>query len=89
MAAPKNWGYTREQPFSDEILVSWVDGDLIKILDKEIVERLLTNADDRALLAAYARACYDSSTPTKKGERDWLLDPPRGLIQTCQALGHD
>lgn len=86
MAAPKNWGYTRDRHFNDELLVSWADGDLTKILVREFIERLLRHSEDRATVAAYARACEDSSTPTEAGERDWLLAPPRGLVESCRAL---
>jgi hypothetical protein len=88
MAAPKHWGYTREKPFTDELLVSWADGDLTKMLDKEMVERLLTHARERAVVAAYARACEDTVTPPE-GERDWIVVPHRGLVEYCRDLADD
>jgi len=45
MAAPKKWGYTREQAFGPEI----------------VVERLLSSAGERRDVAAWARAAADSS----------------------------
>lgn len=87
MAAPKKWGYTRDQPIPDELLVAWADGDLIKILDKEIVERLLTHADERAELAAFARAAQDTVDPADKGPNR-IARPRAGVVQRCQRLGH-
>lgn len=86
MAAPKHWGYTRQMPFSDELLVSWADGDVTDMLAKEMTERMLRHREDRQKVAAYARACQDSSLPHRDGERDWLLSPRPGLVGLCQQL---
>ena len=67
MAAPKKWGYTRDQSIPDELLVAWADGDLVKILDKELVERLLTRPDERRELAAFTRAAQDTVDPADNG----------------------
>jgi len=87
MAAPKKWGYTRAQPIPDELLVAWADGDLIQILDKEIVERLLTHPDERQHLAAFARAAQDTVEPADGGP-DRIARPRAGVVERCQGLGH-
>lgn len=86
MAAPKHWGYTRQQPFTDELLVSWADGDVTAMLAKEMDERMLAHREDRETVAAYARACQDTATPHREGERDWLLAPRPGLTGLCKEL---
>ena len=65
MAAPKTWGYTRDQAIANELLVSWADGDLTADVAKEVDERLLANREDRDMLADFARAAED----TTGGER--------------------
>ena len=87
MAAPKHWGYTREHPIPDELLVAWADGDLIKILDKEIVERLLTHPEERARLAAFARAAEDTATPPDNS-RDRVVTPRPGVLDRCRGIGN-
>jgi hypothetical protein len=86
MAAPKHWGYTRQKPFTDELLVSWADGDVTEMLAKEMVERMLRHRQDRQTVAAYARACTDTATPHRDGERDWLIAPRPGLTALCREM---
>ena len=43
--------------------VSWADGDLTAILVKELEERLLADPDERAMVAAFARAGYEARAP--------------------------
>jgi hypothetical protein len=81
MVAPKRWGYTRDNDITDEILVSWCDGDLTAVVAKEIDERLLRDRKERALLARYARACELSTHVT--GKRDFLDAPRKGLVERC------
>jgi hypothetical protein len=83
MAAPKNWGYTRDSSFGDEMLVSWTDGDLTEILTKEVVERLLRRPDERQRVASWARVAHRSTI--FKG-KDWIVDPPAAAVQACKAL---
>ena len=85
MAAPKNWGYTREQAIGDELVVAWADGDINKAVAKEIDERLLTHQGSRADFAAYARAIEMTVTPHEG--RDRILEPRDGLLQRCLLLG--
>ena len=89
MAAPKEWGYTREKPFNDELLVSWADHDVIKMLAKEMEERMLGHFEDRRAVAAYARACEDTVQPHHQDERDWIVEPRPGLVDFCKQLGGD
>ncbi len=84
MAAPKKWGYTREQAFGPEMLVAWSDGDLTEMLVKEVVERLLSSAGERRDVAAWARAAADSSEFDGK---DWIADPREGLLEQCRLVG--
>lgn len=84
MAAPKTWGYTREQAFGPEMLVAWSDGDLTQMLVKEIVERLLASAEERREVAAWARAAQDSSGIEGK---DWMAEPRDGLLEQCRLVG--
>jgi len=94
MAAPKRWGYTRDQDFSDELLVSWTDGDLTANVAKEVDERLLGRPESRREVAAFARAVVDSIGPelvewTGKmpGSREQYLRWPRsGMVDTSVAL---
>jgi len=83
MAAPKTWGYSREQAFGDEMLVSWADGDLTAILTKEVVERLLHRREERERVAAWARAAQRSSHTRGK---DWIQNPPKPLVEACKSL---
>ena len=83
MAAPKKWGYSREQPIGPEMLVSWADGDLTDILVRELEERLLTHPEERRDVAAFARASYDSSTFDGK---DRLLEVRSGLVEACKGI---
>lgn len=83
MAAPKTWGYTRDQEFGNEMLVSWCDGDLTAMLAKEIDERLLANADARREVASWARAAHDA---TLFDGKDWLQDVREGLVNQCKAV---
>lgn len=85
MAAPKQWGYTREHPITDELLVSWTDGDLTEILVKELEERLLADPAERAMVAAFARAGYEASVGPK-GKRDWIADVPDGLMKAAKTI---
>lgn len=82
MAAPKKWGYTRDQAFGPEMLVAWTDGDLTEILVREIEERLLTHAEERAAVAAWARAAADTATVEGK---DWMVDVRDGLLEKCRS----
>jgi hypothetical protein len=83
MAAPKNWGYTRDSSFCDEMLVSWTDGDLTEALTREVVERLLCHGDERQRAADWAGAAQRSTL--FKG-KDWIVDPPAAVVQACKAL---
>jgi len=83
MAAPKQWGYTRDSSFGDEILVSFTDGDLTEILAKEVVERLLHHSEERKRLADWARAAHRSSSTKGK---DWILEAPAPVVEACKAL---
>jgi hypothetical protein len=83
MAAPKKWGYTREQAFGPEMLVAWSDGDLTEMLVKEVEERLLASADERCEVAAWARAAADSSEFEGK---DWIAEPREGLLEQCRRV---
>ena len=83
MAAPKKWGYTRDQEFGPEMLVSFTDGDLTEILVKEVVERCLSVPSARRDLAAWARAAADSAEFEGK---DWILDPRAGLLEQCRRV---
>lgn len=83
MAAPKKWGYTRDQEFGPEMLVSFTDGDLTEILVKEVVERLLTHHDERRHLAAWARAAADT---TEFEGKDWIVSPRDGLLEQCRRV---
>jgi hypothetical protein len=85
MAAPKLWGYTRKQPIGNEMLVSWTDGDLTAILAKEVEERLLGEAQERANLAAFARACQDSWRPGSREDGNRLLEPRPALVDLCAS----
>jgi hypothetical protein len=60
MAAPKDWGYTRDQAIPDEILVSWADGDLTAQVAHEVDECLLGDREERIEVAAFARAAADT-----------------------------
>jgi len=83
MAAPKKWGYTRDHEISDEILVSWCDGDLTAVVAREMDERLLRHSEEREKLAEYARVCGKS---TQRGsQRDFLETPRSGLLERCKA----
>ncbi len=84
MAAPKQWGYSRDQPVGNEMLVSWADGDLIEILTKEVVERLLTHPEERAQVAAFARACEDTVDPHDGHDR--IERPRSGLTELCVSM---
>jgi hypothetical protein len=84
MAAPKKWGYTREQAFGPEMLVAWSDGDLTEMLVKEIEERLLASAGERRDVAAWARAAQDSSVVEGK---DWIAETRAGLLEQCRLVG--
>ena len=86
MAAPKRWGYTRDQEIGHEMLVAWSDGDLIEILVSEVNERLLRHRDERARVAAWARAAHDTSIPKGK---DWIEAPRSGLIEQCKEMVGD
>lgn len=86
MAAPKKWGYTRDQQIPDEILVSWSDGDLTEAVVFEVVEHLLGDQDSRREVAAWARAAHDSSIPVGK---DWIADVRQGLMDRCLEIGQD
>jgi hypothetical protein len=83
MAAPKRWGYTREKPVGDELLVSWSDGDLTEILVVEVEERALADRSQREELAAWARAAYDSGLSP---DRDWIVEPRKGLLESCRNM---
>lgn len=90
MAAPKDWGYTRDQSIPDEILVSWADGDLTAELAKEVDECLLGDGEERTRVAAFARAATDtvgeeitSWTEKRPGKRALhLLAVRDGLIDS-------
>lgn len=84
MAAPKRWGYDRDQEIGSEMLVAWSDGDLTEILVTEINERLLRHEHVRADVAAWARAAHDSSIPHGK---DWIETPRRPLLERCKEVG--
>lgn len=83
MAAPKKWGYTREQAFGPEMLVAWSDGDLTEMLVKEVVERLLASTEERRGVASWARAAQDSSEVEGK---DWIAEPRDGLLEQCRRV---
>lgn len=83
MAAPKKWGYTRDQAIGAEMLVAWADGDLTETLVVEVEERQLANAEERRNVAAFARASYDSSVPKGK---DWIKAPREGLLESCREI---
>jgi len=87
VAAPKRWGYTRDQAVQDEILASWADGDLTAIVAKELEERLLANAEDRSLAASFARDAERSRDAS--GQRDALLSPRPGVLERCRALADE
>ena len=84
MAAPKKWGYTRQQPIGDELLVSWVDGDLTHTVAREISLRLLGNQEDRGVFAAFARASEASAEPGDSRNR--IQEPRQGLLDRCIAM---
>lgn len=88
MAAPKKWGYDRDQAISDELLVAWSDGDLIEILVKELEERLLIHRDEREKAAAWARTVEASAKPVEGG-RDWLEECPSSLVKRCVAMADE
>ena len=83
MAAPKKWGSTREQEFGPEMLVAWTDGDLTEILVREVEERVLSSADVRRDVAAWARAAADSAVVDGK---DWMASPRDGLLEQCRRV---
>ena len=83
MAAPKKWGYTRDKEFGPEMLVAWTDGDLTEILVKEVEERVLTLADVRRDVAAWARAAADTAVVDGK---DWMASPRDGLLEQCRRV---
>lgn len=87
MAAPKHWGYTRDQAVEDELVVSWADGDLTANVAKELEERLLSSQQDRASVAVFARDA--ARTTEAHGAREALLEPRAALIERCQELGAD
>lgn len=90
MAAPKDWGYTREQAIPDEILVSWADGDLTAEVAKEVDECLLMDREERIQVAAFARAAADTVGEEitawhgkRPGKRALHLQPVRaGLVDS-------
>lgn len=84
MAAPKNWGYTRDKDIGDEMLVAWSDGDLIEAVVFEVNEHLLRHGESRREVAAWARAAYDTSIPA--GKKDWLDEPRVSLVEQCKAM---
>ena len=86
MAAPKKWGYTRADAFGPEMLVAFTDGDLTEILVKEVVERCLALPDERRDLAAWARACEDTTVAEGK---DWMATPRDGLLEQCRRVVRD
>lgn len=86
MAAPKKWGYTRDKEFGPEMLVAWTDGDLTEILVKEVVERCLAVPAERRNVAAWARACQDTTVPEGK---DWISTPRDGLLEQCRRVVRD
>jgi anti-sigma factor RsiW len=89
MAAPKLWGYTREKPITDELLVSWADGDLTAAVAKEVEERLLHDCAAREGLAAFARAAEDTRREGKREDGNRLLQPRQALVDACtQSLGN-
>ena len=83
MAAPKKWGYTRDQEFGPEMLVAWTDGDLTQILVREVEERVLANAETRRDVAAWARASADTAVVEGK---DWMASPRDGLLEQCRRV---
>lgn len=83
MAAPKLWGYTRQKPITDELLVSWADGDLTAVVAKEVEEHMLDDAAARADLAAFARAAEDTRREGKRDDGNRLLQPRQALVDTC------
>jgi len=84
MAAPKKWGYTRDQAVPDEVLVSWADGDLTAVVAKEVEERMLSSASDREAAAEFARDAELSRDPGDR--RDFLEAPRPGVLERCIAL---
>lgn len=84
MAAPKQWGYTRDQALQDEVLVSWADGDLTAVVAKEFEERLLSSSIDRQAAADYARDAEISRNPGDR--RDFLEAPRAGVLERCILL---
>ena len=84
MAAPKKWGYTRDQEFGPEMLVAWTDGDLTSILVREVEERVLTMPDVRRDIAGWARAAADTTVVEGK---DWIVSPRDGLLEQCRRVG--
>lgn len=86
MAAPKKWGYTRDQEFGPEMLVAYTDGDLTEILVREVVERCLKVPAARRELAAWARAAQDTAVVDGK---DWMATPRDGLLEQCRRVGRD
>lgn len=87
MAAPKNWGYTRDKEIGDEMLVSWSDGDLIEAVVFEVNEHLLRHPEARREVAAWARAAFDTTIPAR--DKDWIDEPRAALIERCQAMVSD
>lgn len=95
MAAPKDWGYTRDQSIPDEILVSWADGDLTAQVAKEVEECLLTEREERVRAAAFARAAADTVgdeitvwSAKRPGKRELHLLPVReGLVASLVEAG--
>jgi len=85
MAAPKKWGYTREQAFGPEMLVAWSDGDLTEMLVKEVEERLLASAEERRGVASWARAAQDS---LEFAGKDWIAEPREGLLEQCRLVSN-
>jgi hypothetical protein len=84
MAAPKKWGFTRDKHIGDEMLVAWSDGDLIEAVVFELNEHLLRHRESRRMVSAWARASEDTMAPVG---RDWLLDPPKSVVQRCREIG--
>lgn len=86
MAAPKQWGYTRDKSIGDEMLVAWSDGDLIEAVVFEVNEHLLRHRESRRGVAAWARAAFDTTIPVGK---DWLEDPRGALVERCKGMVDD
>jgi hypothetical protein len=95
MAAPKDWGYTRDQAIPDEVLVSWADGDLTAQVAKEVDECLLGDREERIQVAAFARAAADTVgeeitrwNGKRPGKRALHMLPVRdGLLDSIVELG--